>query len=457
MKKFDVIVIGGGPGGYTAAAGLSRAGRSVCLFEADRLGGTCLNVGCIPTKYLLDKAAVLDRIRELTEAGVLRGAGEYSMKAVIRGRDGVTDRLRSGVTGLLRAAGVTVINKKATLSAGLTVSDGEEKYCADDVIIATGSTPWCPPFPGSELCRDSTAALTPNKLTDEGRFPRRLAIIGGGVIGLELGSAYRSFGAEVTVIEAMPDILGSELPEAAARVRAGLEARGIRFLCGSPVERVERTGDGLRVVTAGGSVTADAVLAAVGRRARLDGIDAEAIGIRTERGAIVTDGHMRTSVPHIYAVGDVTGRAMLAHAAYAEAAVAVDAIINGESAEELDLSALPRCIYSSPSISAVGITPEEAEKRGIETVVGRADYAANGMALAENASGCVYVAADKAGGKMLGVFAVGAESCELIDAAALAVRSGMKVQEWRRVIVAHPTLSETLKDAALSAAEKVGV
>ena len=210
MKEFDVIVIGGGPGGYTAAAKLSRAGKSVCLFEADRLGGTCLNVGCIPTKYLLDKAAALDKIRAMTNAGVLRGAGEYSMKAVVRGRDGVTDRLRSGVTGLLRAAGVTVISKKATLGAGLTVSDGTDEYRAGDIVMATGSDPWCPPFPGAELCRDSTAALTPNKMTEAGRFPRRLAVIGGGVIGLELGSAYRSFGAEVTVIEAMPDILGSE-------------------------------------------------------------------------------------------------------------------------------------------------------------------------------------------------------------------------------------------------------
>lgn len=454
MKKFDVIVIGGGPGGYTAAARLARAGKSVCLFEAENLGGTCLNVGCIPTKYLLDKAAALDRLRELTEAGILRGAGEYSMKAIVRGRDGVTERLRSGVAGLLRAAGVTVINKKATVGAGAEVSDGTEKYRADDLIIATGSDPWCPPFPGAELCRDSTAALTPNKMTDAGRFPRRLAVIGGGVIGLELGSAYRSFGADVTVIEAMPDILGSELPEAAARVRRGLEERGIRFLCGSPVERVERAGDSLRVITAGGTAEADAVLAAVGRRPRLAGIDVEALGLKTERGAIVTDSRMRTSVPHIYAIGDVTGHAMLAHAAYAEAEVAVEAILTGDSAPELDLSALPRCIYSAPSISAVGITPAAAEKRGIETVVGKADYAANGMALAENVSGCVYVVADKKSGAMLGVFAVGAASCEIIDAAALAVRSGMKATEWRDVIVAHPTLSETLKDAALSAAQK---
>ena len=437
MKKFDVIVIGGGPGGYTAAARLARAGKSVCLFEAENLGGTCLNVGCIPTKYLLDKAAALDRLRELTEAGILRGAGEYSMKAIVRGRDGVTERLRSGVAGLLRAAGVTVINKKATVGAGAEVSDGTEKYRADDLIIATGSDPWCPPFPGAELCRDSTAALTPNKMTDAGRFPRRLAVIGGGVIGLELGSAYRSFGAE-----------------AAARVRRGLEERGIRFLCGSPVERVERAGDSLRVITAGGTAEADAVLAAVGRRPRLAGIDVEALGLKTERGAIVTDSRMRTSVPHIYAIGDVTGRAMLAHAAYAEAEVAVEAILTGDSAPELDLSALPRCIYSAPSISAVGITPAAAEKRGIETVVGKADYAANGMALAENVSGCVYVVADKKSGAMLGVFAVGAASCEIIDAAALAVRSGMKATEWRDVIVAHPTLSETLKDAALSAAQK---
>ena len=376
------------------------------------------------------------------------------MKAIVRGRDGVTERLRSGVAGLLRAAGVTVINKKATVGAGAEVSDGTEKYRADDLIIATGSDPWCPPFPGAELCRDSTAALTPNKMTDAGRFPRRLAVIGGGVIGLELGSAYRSFGAEVTVIEAMPDILGSELPEAAARVRRGLEERGIRFLCGSPVERVERAGDSLRVITAGGTAEADAVLAAVGRRPRLAGIDVEALGLKTERGAIVTDSRMRTSVPHIYAIGDATGRAMLAHAAYAEAEVAAEAILAGDSAPELDLSALPRCIYSAPSISAVGITPAAAEKRGIETVVGKADYAANGMALAENVSGCVYVVADKKSGAMLGVFAVGAASCEIIDAAALAVRSGMKASDWRDVIVAHPTLSETLKDAALSAAQK---
>ena len=454
MKEYDVIVVGGGPGGYTAACALARAGKRVCLFEADRLGGTCLNVGCIPTKYLLDKAAALDRIRVLTGEGILRGAGEYSMRAIVRGRDAVTDRLRGGVEGMLRSAGVEVISRRAELHEGLRVSDGEGEYRASDIIIATGSSPFCPPFPGAELCHDSTSALTPNALTSDGRLPRRLAVIGGGVIGLELGSAYLSFGSQVTVIEALPDILTGELPEAASRVRRGLEARGMKFVCSSRVERVEKTQDAcapLRVCTSAGVLEADAVLTAVGRRPRLSGIDADKLGLALNRGGIAVDAHMRTSLRHVYAIGDVTGGMMLAHAAYAEAEAAVRAILEGDSAAPVDISVLPRCVYSSPALAAVGLSPAQAAERGIEVSVGRADYAANGMALAEGESGCAFAVTDKKSTRLIGFWAVGAGAYEIIAAATLAVKQGMTVKDWKNTIVAHPTLSETLKEAVLAA------
>ncbi len=446
--KYDIIVIGGGPAGYSAAAAAAREGKAVCLFEGDKPGGTCLNVGCIPTKYLLDRAAALEKLRAMTaEEGILRNAGEFSFRAVQRGKTAAVDKLRNGVLGLLRSVGVIIVEGRAELLPDRRVICQGEEYEADHVIIATGSESVKNIFPGSELCIDSTGALALD------RVPKRLCVIGGGVIGLELGSAYMSYGAEVEVVETAERLLPGELDAAAELLTRRLTDRGMKINCGTKVKSVERRGEGCAVITDGKIIEADAVLLAVGRRPRLDGIDTEKLGLKTERGAIVVDSHMRTNLPGVYAIGDVTGRYMLAHAAYADADAAVSTIF-GKNVP-VDLRALPRCIYTLPPFAAVGMTQKQAGERGISTVIGRADYRGNGMAVAEGESGCVFAVIDKVKGTTIGFQIVGAGAPEMVAAATLAVKESYTEDDWTRLIVAHPSLSESLKDAALDGFRRI--
>lgn len=443
MKKFDVIVIGGGPGGSAAAMALAKAGRAVCLFEGDKVGGTCLNVGCIPTKYLLDRAAALEKIRKCTEEGILRGAGEFSWKRIQSGREKTVTKLRTGLEASLRACGVVTVSGKATLKKGLTAECCGEEYSADDIIIATGSSPAAKVLSDSPFT-DSTGGLSLPRL------PERLLIVGGGVIGLELASAYRSFGAEVTVTELAANILGSALPDAAKLLRSRLESRGIKFFCGTRLESLERSGNTVTAKTTAGSFTFDAVIMANGRRPRLDGIDADALGLKlSKRGGIAVDGRMKTNLPHIYAIGDVTGRVMLAHAAYADAYVAAANILGKN--EVSDTRIMPQCIYTHPMLASVGMTVADAERLGIPASVGTFDFRANGMAVAEGEEGRVFAVIDRRNGKSLGFTVVGSSACELIGMASIAVERSYTVNDWRHLTVAHPTLSECLKDAVLAA------
>jgi len=449
--KFDLIVIGGGPGGYSAAISAAKCKKKVAVFESDKLGGTCLNVGCIPTKYLLDKAAALDKMRELTENSILRDAGAFSFRGVMSGKDAIVKKLTGGIGTLLNANGITMIYGTAELKQGRCVVCNGIEYSAKDIIIATGSEPVSLNVPGAEYAIDSTAVLSLKKV------PSRLCVIGGGVIGLELASAFASFGSEVSIIELMPALLPSEMPEAAALLTKKLTIRGIDIHCGAKVEKIEKTDNGYivnaKAETGLLSVEADVVLMAVGRRARLSGIDVKSLGLTTGRGnSIEVDDHMHTSVENIWAIGDVIGGYQLAHAAFAEAEVAVANICGGD--EKIDYRVLPRCIYTSPCFAAVGMTPEQAKVAKIEVVVGTFDYSNNGMALAEGALGTVYTVMDKSTQKTIGFVIVGANASELIAFASTAVRDGYTPNDWKKLIVAHPSLSEMLKDAALSAFEK---
>lgn len=443
--KYDLIVIGGGPGGYSAAASAAELGKSVCLFEAGELGGTCLNVGCIPTKYLLDRAAALEKLRAMTAEGILRDAGAYSFKGVQRGRAAAIEKLRNGVVGLLRSVGVIVVNGHAELLPERTVCCNGETYTAEDIIIATGSEPIMPKLPGIEYCIDSTAALSLSKV------PKKLCVIGGGVIGLELGSAYLSYGSEVEIIEMAPSLLGSELKDAGVLLTRMLSDRGMKIQCDCKVLSIEKHDDRLRVNTSKGIIDADAVLAAVGRKPRLSGIDTERLGIETVNGAIKTDGYMQTTASHIYAVGDVIGGYMLAHAAYAEADTAISAIYGDR--KPISYRVMPRIIYTLPSFAAVGITPEQANTAGIAFAVGASDYKGNGMAVAEGESGRVFALTDKNSKVTLGFCIVGAGAPEMIAAASTAVDKHYTIDDWKHLTVAHPTLSETLKSAALASAK----
>ncbi|KKI51939.1 dihydrolipoyl dehydrogenase [Christensenella hongkongensis] len=443
---YDLIVIGGGPGGYLSARVAAKKGAKVALFEKDSLGGTCLNVGCIPTKYLLDKAKLMDRITELTEQGIFKEAGQFSFRKIQQGKEKAVSQLVGGVGSLLKASGVKLVKGSAQLMPGLRVSCNGREYQAKDIIIATGSSPVTVPVPGAENTIDSTAALALQKI------PERLVVIGGGVIGMELASAYNAYGSDVTVVEMMERLYPAEEQKIVDGLVAAMTCKGVKIETGAAVKEVKKDRETLAVRYQKGeeeiTLPADVVLMAAGRKANLEGIDANRLGIRlNSKGEIVVNQRMETSVPHIYAIGDVIGGYQLAHAAYAEGECAVHNIMDGP--KTADLSVMPRCIYTIPCMAAVGITSAQARERGIDASVGTFHYRANGMALVEDAQGMVIVIADKKTKETLGVHILGEGATEMISFAAAAVINKMTLAQWEDLIVAHPSLSEMVREAAL--------
>lgn len=444
-EEFDLIVVGGGPGGYSAAITAAKKGLSVVLFEGGHIGGTCLNVGCIPTKYLLDKAAAMEKVRALTKQNIFKECGLFSFRKIQKGRKEVVDKLVAGVDHLLKANNVKVVRGFASVSASGEAECGGQVYKGRDLIIATGSVSASIPIQGAEYTITSTEALELEKV------PARLVVIGGGVIGMELASAYSSLGSEVTVIEVLPELFPAEDRQAVAYMTRSLKKRGIHILCGTKVQKVEKTKDGFRVIYEGeesGQADADVVLMATGRKPNLNGIDTGAAGIAlTAKGEIQVDEYMETSVPHIYAIGDAAGGYQLAHAAYAEGEAAVRNITSRR--EPADLRVMPRCIYTMPAFAAVGMSAAKAEEEGIAAVTGEFAYSANGMALAEGADGLVRVVMDRERKTTLGVHITGENAPEMIAFASEAVRNKTTLDEWERMIVAHPSLSEMIREAAL--------
>jgi dihydrolipoamide dehydrogenase len=445
---YDLMVVGGGPAGYAAAASAGRLGKKVVLFERDQLGGTCLNVGCIPSKYLLDKAAMLEKIRALSDRSVFRDAGSFSFSRIQKNKNNVVRQLTQGVGALLKSHGITVVNGDAQLSKAGEATCNGTTYKGTHTLIATGSKAFVPPIPGADtLTIGSTEALALSAV------PKRLAVIGGGVIGLEMASAFRAFGSQVTVIEMLDGLLLEEDSDAARELTKLLKARGIDIRTGAKVSAVQQKADGKLVSFEDASgkhqVTADVVLIATGRKANLAGIDCAALGIKLDaKGFIGIDPYLQTSAKNIYAAGDVAGGWQLAHSAYQEAEVAIENIF-GERLP-LDVSVMPRCVYTLPPFAAVGVTKRQAEARGTRVVTGTFPFMASGMALAEDAAeGTVRVFVDDVTDKVIGVQIVGPGAAEIIGTATMAIAGGITVNQWRHIITAHPSLGEALKEAVM--------
>ena len=448
METFDILVIGGGPGGYSLAIAAARKGLKVALFEKEHLGGTCLNIGCIPTKYLVDKANTLEKLRGLVKKEIFMEAGSLNYQQVQKGKSDVTAKLVGGVSFLLKKSGVTVITGEAVLKADRVVECGGQQYSGKNVVIATGSVPMMIPVPGYEYCIDSTGALALPTL------PASMVVMGGGVIGLELACAFAAYGTQITVVEMMPELLPREQKEAVRILTREMKKLGIVLKTGAKMLRIEKNGQLLRAVyEIGGaeeSVDCEQVLMAAGRRTNLTGIDAQALGLALDqKHCIVVDDHLRTNLPGVYAIGDVVGGYQLAHAAYAEGEAALADIL-GED-KPYGTMPVPVCTYTLPVLASVGLTTETAAQAGYEPVMGSFDYSANGMALAEGAVGRVFVVADKATTKTLGVTIVGENSSEMIAFAAAAVAEGWTTDQWEKTIVAHPSLCEMVREAALAA------
>jgi len=452
MKR--IVVIGGGPGGYVAAIRAAQLGAEVHLVENQHIGGTCLNVGCIPTKALLHAAELYHAVTHGASYGIKAENVTVDWPAVMARKRAVVTKLVRGVEGLLKANGVAVHRGPGALAGPRAVAVGGETPAtleADAVILAAGSEPVRLNFPGADLpgVIDSTDALALPAV------PASLAIVGGGVIGVEFAALYRAFGAEVTVIEMLPQILPPVDGEIAALVRGHLAKQGIKFLTGAKLGAVRQAAGGLAaVVTAGDNseeIAAEKVLIAVGRRPRTAGLGLENAGVALERGRVKTEARFMTNIPGVYAVGDLNGQTMLAHAASAQGTAAVEHALGHRSAYHGHT--IPACIYTSPEVAGVGLTEEAAKAQGLAFSTGIFPLAGNGKALIESGgTGQIKIITGAKHGEILGVHIFGPRATDLIAEAALALRLEATVDELITTIHAHPTVSEAVGEAALAVA-----
>ena len=453
MSRSDLIVIGGGWGGYSAAMTAAQRGRRVALVEGDKVGGVCLHRGCIPTKVLLETAARFRLVTESAALGVRAEGARLDWDVTLAHRDDVVERLHTGMRDAVKLAGVELITGWGRVAEAGVVEverhEGEsDRLEADAVIVATGSAAGTLPF----LPLDGKRVVTSDEALDLAP-PGRAVVIGAGSVGLEFASLWADLGSDVTVLEALPRILPQEDEESVGGLAAALTARGIGIVTEARIDpdsvRITQRSVAFRYEApgSGGDLKADVALVAVGRAPRLpDGL--EALGVEVVDGALVTDAQLRTSVPNLYAVGDVTGGLQLAHVAAAQGRFVAQRLC-GDDPPVLDRRRMPRVVYTRPQLSAVGLTESEARDAGYAVQVGRAPFSRSGRALiAGEPDGLVKLMADVATGDVLGVHIVGAEASELIGQAALAAFLDASVWELATSVQPHPTLSEALAEAA---------
>ena len=440
---YDLIVIGGGPGGYMAAERAGHAGLNVLLIEKRALGGVCLNEGCIPSKALLHSAKIYDYALHGEAYGVAVEGASIDHSAVLARKNRVVATLVGGVEALMKRNKVTVAYGEASIVDRNTVRAGGETHSGGRLIIATGSVPVIPPIPGVAESIKKGRALTSREILDLEDVPGRLVVVGGGVVGLEMASYYNSIGSKVTVMEMLPKIAGAAEDEISGILMKSYKKKGVEFLLGTRAAAVTEHG----VEYEGGLVPADKVLLAIGRKPATDGLGLENAGVMTERGAVVTDRNMGTSVPNIYAVGDVNGKYMLAHAAYREAEVAVNHILGKRDVMRYD--AVPSVIYTSPEVATVGETEETARQKGIDCQSATAPMAYSGRYVAENeaADGICKVVADRKGRNIIGVHMIGSYASEIIISACAMIEMQMRVEDVKELIFPHPTVSEIIREA----------
>lgn len=458
----QIIVIGGGPGGYVAAIRAAQLGAKVTLIEKEHLGGTCLNIGCIPTKCLLHSAELVEDIRNQgKDIGVKVTGVEVDFPQVIAHKNDISKKLTGGVKSLLKMNKVAVIDGEAAFTGPKKLSvkkaDGSrEEMTADAIIISTGSVNSTPPIPGlkeNPNCIDSTGALSLEKL------PESMVVIGGGVIGLELACAYAAFGTKITVVEAMDHMLPMLDGDLTTIGVAHMKKMGMEFHLECPVQAVEESPVGAKVVCktkAGETVSfeAEKVLVAIGRKANTAGLDLAAGKIDNDKGRILVNDKMETNVPGVYAIGDcVFGHAQLAHTASAMGEVASENICGLEAhyCEKTN----PTCVYMEPEAASVGLTEEQCKAQGIAYKVGKFSMSANGKALILNGGeGLVKIIAGAEYGEILGMHIIGPRATDLIAEGALAIEGEMTLDEIIDTIHSHPTVTETMREAALNAEKR---
>lgn len=445
MITSDLIIIGAGPGGYETAVEAARLGMSVTIIEARHLGGTCLNVGCIPTKCLAHAAEVLTSARRSAELGVTCQNVEFSLAQAVAHKDAVVAQLTTGIATLMKSPGITLVEGKAEFRDAHTVVVGDSSFTAPHIIIATGSSPKRLPIEGATLKN----VVTSDELLSLTTMPKRLCVIGGGVIGLELASIFNTFGAEVSVLEFCKEILPNLDKDMAKRLRTALKKQGVSFSTDSRVKRIVETAAGCTVSydMKGKDVTleADLVLMAVGRTPNLGELSLEKAGVEYSSRGIIVNENMQTNVDGVYAIGDVNGLHPLAHAAVFQGRRALHHMTGVSDRIRFDL--IPSAVYTSPQLATVGLREEDFTEE--KPIVHKAFYRANGRAMTMDAAdGFMKILAD-ASGCIKGVHILGEQASELIHEATALMNVGADVEQLKAIIHAHPTLSELYTSAAL--------
>ncbi len=476
QQSYDVLIIGGGPGGYVAAIRAAQLGLKTAVVEREHLGGICLNWGCIPTKALLRSAEIFHYGQHAADYGLtLDGKMGFDTSAIVKRSRGVSGQLNGGVGFLLKKNKVDVIWGEAKITkpgevivATPTKTPMEPKhpqpkgtldagtYHAKHIIVATGARPRV--IPGIEP--DGKKIWTYFEAMVPAEMPKSLIVMGSGAIGIEFASFYRTMGVDVTVIELLPQILAVEDAEIAAHARKRFEKQGMNILTGAKVTKVDTSGAGVvaTVVTEDGStqtLSADKLISAVGVVGNIESLGLESLGVKTDRGCVVIDAYAKTNVPGIYAIGDVAGPPMLAHKAEHEGVICVEAIA-GKEAHPMDKARIPGCTYCHPQIASVGLTEDKAKEAGHEIKVGRFPFMGNGKAIAlGEPEGMVKTIFDAKTGQLLGAHMVGAEVTELIQGFAVAMQLETTEEDLMHAVFPHPTLSEMMHESVLDAYDRV--
>jgi dihydrolipoamide dehydrogenase len=442
--EYFLAIIGGGPAGYTAAEQASKAGKDVVLFEQNAVGGTCLNVGCIPTKSLLYSAKQYYNATHAQKYGVTANEVSFDFAAMQKRKTIVVRKLVAGIKQRLNNEHCKLVSGFAKVLDSIRqvwrIECNGEIYEAENLMICTGSTNFVPPIPGikdNSAVWDSTDALNATEL------PKSIIIVGGGVIGMEFATLYHELGVPVTVIEALPSILPNLDPEVVSVLAEKYRKAGINILTSTKVESI----NGNELTANGQQLTADKILVSVGRRANLQGLEALK-DLELNRGAIVIDEFCKTNLPNVYACGDVTGKIMLAHVASRQAEVAVGRMLKQIPLQRIAYNAIPSVVYTNPEIASVGITEQQASEMGIETEVRKLPMTFSGRFMAENEgeTGLCKMIIDAKKHSVLGVHMIGNPCSEFISAASFAVRMGYTTAEFQQVVFPHPTVSEILHE-----------
>jgi dihydrolipoamide dehydrogenase len=449
---YDVAVVGGGPGGYVAAIRAAQLGAKVLLIEKEELGGVCLNHGCIPTKTLLKSAEKWRELQSLQEFGLQADHIGFDYHRVAERMKRVVEQIKKGILQLIKSYDIDFIVGTAKLTApnqiSVSTNDGEKQYGARKIILATGSASMSVPIPGADLDR----VMDSNQLLAMTEVPKSLVVIGAGAVGIELAAIFQSFGCEVTVVEMLPRILPNMDEEIVKRMALTYRKQGIKFLTNTRVSSLRDNGCGVVVMVTTGTdnmeITADKVLMAIGRSPAVKGLGLNEVGIEYSPKGIKVNDKMETSVAGIYAIGDVTGQFMWAHAASAAGIIAAENAVGKDVT--IDYKAIPGCIYTTPECAMVGLTEQEALEAGKEIRIGKFNFAANGKAVSMGETdGLVKIIVDKNTGHVLGMHIFGTHASDLIMEGALAIQNKLSAKQIGHTIHPHPSLSEAVMECAL--------